>query len=153
MERNALIEQKTVKIIDNISGIDNVTGANGDFELAHIGFYNFLLEITAVASGAVDALNVNLYPLQLLDNPGSDSKAFIEASAQILPANILRWGASGTIANTTSALKYIQLFTDQFWPALRLQVKSAGATDTWTVTARLRRIRIGNSRPVQFMNP
>lgn len=127
------------KYIDTIitltASIDDATGKlSNAFMLGETGHDAFIIELLAFASGATDALDWAV--LYSLDGTNYTNAVFKGVTGD----------DNGTIANTATPAKYwVKVFVDRPCHSAKLFVSSAGGTNTWTVTARVRRVRTRNS--------
>lgn len=121
-----------------VAAIDGTTGSTS--ALFKMMAENFTaLQILAVidATGTTDALN-----WQLLGGWDNATAAPNEVMART-PI------AEGTFANTTGSLTELIILPNIVVPFCKLKFLSAGATDTWTITATLRRGKPTDHLPVQ----
>lgn len=131
-------------IINNVSSIENTTGRTATgFALGSAGCDAFMLELTMLASGTDDGLTWELRP-----------NSWGAATYATQPLKLLELGAhtsvpsvvplSGTIANISGAAETHQyVFSGVPADSVQLYVASGGATDTWTVTAKVRTLKYG----------
>lgn len=127
-------------LISAVASIDNTPptpalAASPPFEISRFGFSNAMIQINSLASGTTDNLVVELF--------GSIDGTF-QADLDNQDADRTREVTGATTAKDTN-----WEITDFPFPWAMLRVKSAGGTDTFTVTAKMRRWRFADEPPIQ----
>ena len=110
-------------VISAVAAIDDSTGhTSSAFNVASPAgphYHNFLLWISALPSGTTDALTWELYP-------GRDGTVYSDL--------VVGTGSIALINPAATENHVFSITAFPYWDA-KLKVFSAGATDTWTVTA------------------